>query len=321
MQDTPGAPTIEPDPAALPDLASPYPLTPEQICEYREKGHTCLRGLASADEVAAYRPWIEAAARAHGLETRALADRDTYGQAFLQVINLWLQSQAVQAFVFARRFARVAAELMGVEAVRLYHDQALFKEPGGGPTPWHQDQFYWPLATDQTITLWMPLVDVPPEVGTMRFASRSHRLGHLGDYRIGDESQAVLARRIAELGLAVESHGAAAAGDATFHAGWTVHGAGPNPTPTMRSVMTVIYFADGARVTPLDHPNRALDRAMYLPGCEPGALAASVLTPRLYPRDPGALPEPPPAARDVRGWLRQALAAAAEVPGTPHQGS
>ncbi len=37
------------------------------------------------------------------------------------------------------------------------------------------------------------------------------------------------------------------AGDATFHAGWTLHGAPPNLTGTLRSVMTVIYFADGLR--------------------------------------------------------------------------
>ena len=61
-----------------------------------------------------------------------------------------------------------AAHLLGVDGVRLSHDQALFKEPGGGRTPWHQDQCYWPLDTDKTITMWMPLVDVPGEVGTRR---------------------------------------------------------------------------------------------------------------------------------------------------------
>jgi ectoine hydroxylase-related dioxygenase (phytanoyl-CoA dioxygenase family) len=296
-----------------PDLSSDYAIPAERIREFREKGHTCLRGLASREEVAAYGPAIEAAAHAHKLEKRALAERDTYGQAFLQIVNLWLHSRAVQAFVFSRRFARAAAQLLGVPVVRLYHDQALFKEPGGGFTPWHQDQFYWPLASDATITLWMPLVDVPPEVGTMRFASGSHRLGHLGEYRIGDESQVVLDRVLAEKGLAIETHGALAAGDATFHAGWTVHGAGPNPTPLMRSVMTVIYFADGTRVAALDHPNRAFDAAMYLPGCRPGELARSALTPRLYPPEFERMPDPPREACDTLAWIAQAARAARAV--------
>jgi ectoine hydroxylase-related dioxygenase (phytanoyl-CoA dioxygenase family) len=81
--------------------------------------------------------------------------------------------------VLSKRFARVAATLLDVESVRLYHDQALCKEPGGGRTPWHQDQYYWPLDTDRTITLWMPVVDVPADVGSMTFASGSHRLGDL----------------------------------------------------------------------------------------------------------------------------------------------
>ena len=69
---------------------------------------------------------------------------------------------------------------MGVDGVRLYHDQALYKEPGGGFTPWHQDQTYWPLDTTHTITMWMPLLDIPPNVGSMRFASGSHAFGNLG---------------------------------------------------------------------------------------------------------------------------------------------
>lgn len=42
------------------------------------------------------------------------------------------KSEIIQRFVMARRFAKVAAELMGVDGVRIYHDQALFKEPSGG---------------------------------------------------------------------------------------------------------------------------------------------------------------------------------------------
>jgi len=30
-----------------------------------------------------------------------------------------------------QRLARVAAELLGVSGVRLYHDQSLYREPGG----------------------------------------------------------------------------------------------------------------------------------------------------------------------------------------------
>lgn len=244
-----------------------------------------MRGLASADEVAAFRPALVEAGQASRYDHRPLEERDTYGRAFVQMFNLWRRSEAARAFVFAERFASVAAQLLEVPAVRLYHDQALFKEPGGGFTPWHQDQFYWPLDTDRTITLWMPLVPVAAEMGPMVFASGSHRDGHLGEYPIGDESQRVFDALVEERGFARAGGGAFEPGDATFHSGWTLHAAPGNPTDRMREVMTIIYFADGTRVTELDHPNRKFDRDAWLPGCEPGEPAASPLNPVLGRRE------------------------------------
>lgn len=58
--------------------------------------------------------------------------------------------------------------------MRLYHDQALYKEAGGGPTPWHADQYYWPLTTDRVVTAWVPLQPVSPDMGPLAFAERTH---------------------------------------------------------------------------------------------------------------------------------------------------
>jgi ectoine hydroxylase-related dioxygenase (phytanoyl-CoA dioxygenase family) len=267
----------------VPDLSDEYSVPPEVAQQFQRDGHTVLRGLASADEIAAYRPVIEEATIADSRETRPMEERDTYGKAFLQVPNLWRRHEAVRRFVFARRFAKVAADLLGVEGVRLYHDQALFKEAGGGRTPWHQDQYYWPFDGDQTITMWMPLVDVPPEIGTMTFVSGSHKLGYLGSYAISDESERTFDAMIKEKALSLETHGAAKAGDATFHAGWMLHSAPPNPTGVLRSVMTVIYFADGLRVSEPNSDAQAFDLKIWLPGLNPGDLAASEKNPLLYP--------------------------------------
>ena len=209
--------------------------------------------------------------------------RDTYGKAFLQSMNLWRLDEEVKAFVWSPRFARVAAALLGVDGVRLYHDQALFKEPGGGPTPWHQDQVYWPLDTDRTITMWMPLVDVPAEVGSMTFVSGSNRLGDLGSYDISDASDGAVSELLAERDLAMHTYGAVRAGDATFHAGWTLHRAGPNPTDHVREVMTVIWYADGARVVEPENDLQRLDLAMWLQGSTPGHAADGPRNPLLWP--------------------------------------
>lgn len=270
--------------SSLPELSDTYIVTPEQVDYYRKNGHVLLRGVCSPEEIAAYRKVLVEAVNRYNTETRPLEERDTYGKAFLQIMNLWENDEAARKFVLAKRFARIAADLMGVDGVRLYHDQALFKEAGGGHTPWHQDQYYWPLDTDHTITMWMPLVDVSAEMGTMTFASGSHQSGFLGHLEISDESEAHFQRFVQERGFTLTPSGAMEAGDATFHSGWTLHSAPGNATDRTREVMTIIYMADGVRILRPDNKNRQADLDRWLPGCKPGELAASRLNPLLYSR-------------------------------------
>ncbi|MGZ6023312.1 MAG: phytanoyl-CoA dioxygenase family protein [Rhizomicrobium sp.] len=267
----------------LPPLNDPHVMSADAIASIREKGHAVVRGLASADEVAAFRPAIESAVQRHAGNQVPLEERGTYGKAFLQVTNIWQYEASVKQFVFAPRFAKAAADLLGVPAVRLYHDQALCKEPGGGHTPWHQDQNFWPLDTDQTITMWMPLVDVPADVGSMTFGNGTHKRGEIGQWFIGDDSEAKFATLVEREKLPTETHGAMSAGDATFHKGWTLHRAPANPTGLMRTVMTIIYFADGTRVGAIDSRMRRWDHKTWLADIPTGELAAGPLNPRLWP--------------------------------------
>ena len=89
----------------LPDLSSDYTLTPEQIESYRQNGHVLLRRVCTPEEVAAYRTALTEAAYHYNVETRPMEERDTYGKAFLQVMNLWVKDDGVRRYVLARRFA------------------------------------------------------------------------------------------------------------------------------------------------------------------------------------------------------------------------
>lgn len=269
----------------IPQLDSEYPLSPGQVQSFQRDGHICLRGVCTPEEMAFYSPRFAEAVAERSRAVKPMDERDTYGKAFLQIMNLWREDAALKQFVFARRFAKIAADLLGVSGVRLYHDQALYKEPFGGHTPWHQDQHYWPLATDHTVTLWMPLVDITADMGVMDFASGSHQMGYLGDMPISDESEAAWSALIQEKGFAVANHGDMRAGDATFHTGWTLHAALANSTPRMRDVMTIIYYADGTKVGPADNQNRKNDLDAWIPGGIPCELAASPLNPLLYSRN------------------------------------
>lgn len=267
----------------LPDLSSPYPLSEAQQAQYQNEGWILLRHVATPTEIAPYRRVITAMTDEFAKKYPPLEKRDTYGKAFIQFSNIWMLSDDVKRFVIARRFARIAAELMGVEGVRLYHDQALYKEPLGGLTPWHQDQQYWPLDGAKCVTMWMPLVDCSAQMGTMRFASGSQVLGYLGHENISDDSEARFDALVAERNFPLAYAGDMEAGDATFHNGWTLHGAPGNAdTERTREVMTIIYVEDGATVTVPDHANRENDLRNWFPGLQPGDKAASALNPLLY---------------------------------------
>jgi ectoine hydroxylase-related dioxygenase (phytanoyl-CoA dioxygenase family) len=263
----------------FPSLSSDYLLSQSQINDYQTNGHIFLKELATPPEVSFYREGILDAVKKLNTEKRKLEDRDTYGKAFLQIYNLWRQNEMLKTFVLSKRFAHVAAKLMGVEKVRLYHDQALFKEPGGGPTPWHQDQYYWPLDTNNTITMWMPLINITEDMGIMRFASESHKLGYVTAEAISDASEQFFNDFVKQNNFKVEGTKHANAGDATFHSGWTLHQAPANKSGVMREVMTIIYFPDKTKVLKPDHHNRQLDLDTWLMSIPPGEYAASELNP------------------------------------------
>jgi ectoine hydroxylase-related dioxygenase (phytanoyl-CoA dioxygenase family) len=257
-------------------------LNSDQVRYYTQNGHVLVKEVAPPSTLRVISDPLRASVR-KVMETKDPQGRvENYGGMFQQVTNVWRLDPVLREFIFSRRFAKIAADLMGVHGIRLYHDQALFKPRGGKPTPWHQDQIYWPLDTEKTITMWMPLVPVDDTTGTMSFVDGSHRTGSLLDAAIGMEAETFFEGWVKEGNRPVTSY-ALAPGDATFHAGWTVHRAYPNTGDRMREVITIIYYADGTRIMTPDSKYRQVDMEVFHPGQKPGDLAASELNPLLYP--------------------------------------
>jgi len=117
-------------------------LAPDLPGRFEEDGFALVEGALGADALAAVRPAVAQVAGASSQAEVPMRERGTYQQAFIQEVNLWQRFAAVRPLVCSPRLARMAADLMGVDGVRLYHDQALVKEAGGGSTPWHCDQHY-----------------------------------------------------------------------------------------------------------------------------------------------------------------------------------
>ncbi|GLS83712.1 phytanoyl-CoA dioxygenase family protein [Paraferrimonas haliotis] len=275
-------------------LLTPIEVSPTLIEQFKRDGHVRIDQLLTEQEVGEFRAVVNAAVadRRTKIEQIPLEERDTYGKAFLQIMNLWEEYQAVAHWVLSKKLASVAAQLLEVDKVRVYHDQALYKEAGGGITPWHQDQYYWPLETNKFVTMWMPLMDVTQLMGTLDFASGTGNVGYLGDIPISDESEAILGQMCKERGFEIVNHGDMSAGDATFHSGWCLHSASNNASSVLREAMTIIWFEDGARI--IDDPDpqqrwnkgRRDDMQRWLPDRSPGQVADGRLTPLISPFDP-----------------------------------
>jgi len=261
-------------------LDTPFAIADDVLARYRNDGFVRLPNLLDPQELACYGAEITRLTLALNTQDKPLEERETYDRAFLQVMNLWRSSEEARRFVFGKRLAGVAAQLLGVKAVRLYHDQSLYKEPSGGITPAHADQYYWPLATDRAVTAWIPLQPVPLEMGPLEFYAGSHRSEIGRDLPISDESEARITADMEAQGFPID-RAAYALGDVSFHGGWTFHRAGPNRSREPRSVMTMIYIdADMSVAEPMNRMQQS-DLAQWLPGLQPGDLAASPLNPLL----------------------------------------
>lgn len=182
----------------LESLRIPYRLTEEQIDFYVRNRFIKLKQVLDRRTLEFFNEVITNRVASMNRETRPLEERTTYGKAFLQLFNLWREDEVVKRLVFSERLAKIAADLMQVQGVRLYHDQALFKEGGGGITPWHADQYYWPLDSDKTVTAWIPLQHTPLEMGPLEFSAGSHRIVEGRDLEIGDESEAFIRQRVTD---------------------------------------------------------------------------------------------------------------------------
>ncbi len=258
-----------------------YSVTPAQVNYFNENGFIKIKNIFEPAVIDYMNIVISKEVDRLNNQQIPLEERDTYGKAFLQIMNLWMHTSAVKDIVFSKKIAQIATGLMQTAGVRLYHDQALFKEPKGGHTPWHADQYYWPLATENTVTAWIPLQATPLNYGPLEFSAGSNKLTAGRDKQISDESQAFLE---AELKRNAFNHVVEPfdVGEISFHRGWLYHRAGPNVSGNMRKVMTMIYMdKDTVLKTPENH-NQQADWDTWCPGATVGEIVNTPLNPVLY---------------------------------------
>ncbi|MGP9539321.1 phytanoyl-CoA dioxygenase family protein [Brachybacterium sp. AOP43-C2-M15] len=262
-------------------MTTPFQLAEEDRRFFDENGYIKLRGVLDRAQLEHFGPLITEQVIALNTQDLPLEERDTYGKAFLQIENLWRHDEAVSRFVHSPDLARLAAGLLGVRAVRLYHDQALYKEPSGGITPWHADQYYWPMDSDRCCTVWIPLQDTGPEMGPLTFYAGSHTFSEGRDLPISDDSERRIAELMTEQGFSRDDN-PYQLGDISFHLGWTFHGAGANQGQEPRRVMTIIYMDADMVIKEPTNDNQQADLENWLVDSQPGDTVGGPFNPLLY---------------------------------------
>jgi len=265
-------------------------MTPAQLAEcterFRRDGFVHVRGVLKTDELARYGAAVDEAVTARKKEdTRTLEQKTPYEQSFMQCQYIWEDFPDVRPLTFHPRIGELAAALIGAKRVRLWHDQALYKEAGGRETEAHQDHPYWPIAESDTATVWIPLQRVDGNTGCMGYVPGSHKgeVEFIDIFGTPGDGKRLEAKHAGTPPVFVHCE----PGDVIFHHGYTVHLAKSNRSDATRRVYTAIYFADGSHRGGM-RPHPSVDRDAIADG----AVIDGGATPVVWPLPDGRLPEP-----------------------------
>jgi len=171
-------------------------------------------------------------------------DAAYYGKVFDQLLNLWQTDEGVKALMMDERIGKMAADLAGVDAIRIWHDQALIKRPWANPTSWHIDTPFWSFSDRNAISIWIALDDATLENGCLFFIPGSCHETTFENKGIGKNMDGIF--EVYPQFLKTNSVAAPMkAGSCSFHNGLTIHGANANMTSGSRRAMTCAYMPDG----------------------------------------------------------------------------
>ena len=259
--------------------------------DFRRDGFVVVPDLLSEDDLNRYGAAVDkAVAHRKRFDSRKLGEKSPYEQSFIQCINLWEDSAEVRPLTFHPIICETAARLLGVDAIRLWHDQALYKEAGGRLTDPHQDQPYWPMNETDTITAWIPFDGSTHATGCMGYIPGSHAVGLREFVNIFKPEDALEVLKMPEIKDTPPVWVEVPRGGVAFHHGLTVHMAKANSSAATRRVHTMIFFRDGSTRN-TRFPHDSVERYKI----KIGAPIDSPVTPIAWPREAGDLPEPPDA--------------------------
>lgn len=147
-------------------------LDQQTVKHFQKDGVTVLRGLFS-DWVEVLRDGIAANMAEPNPNARIYQEGDDSGRFFVDYCS-WPRIPQYRDFIFNSSVAEIGAELMDSKQVQLFHEHVLVKEAQTAiPTPWHHDMPYYCVEGPKTVSLWLPMDEIPRE-RTLEFVAGSH---------------------------------------------------------------------------------------------------------------------------------------------------
>jgi ectoine hydroxylase-related dioxygenase (phytanoyl-CoA dioxygenase family) len=262
-------------------MNTPYPITlsDQTIAEFRAKGFVRTDDVLSQEEIERFGAAVDReVAERTADDGRSLDEKSRYEQSFIQCMRLWETCPEVLPLSCHAGLAGIAAQLLGVDSVRMWQDQALYKEPGGKETTPHQDETFWAIGEEPLVSAWIPFDDVTRDSGAMAYVPGSHHAGMLKVVDITHRSEPYAILKDPALQGRRPEVVQVRAGSVIWHHGLTVHQASANRTDRTRRVFTVVYIASNARRIQ-SWPTYPLDRE----GIEVGEVLRGDSMPVLWP--------------------------------------
>jgi phytanoyl-CoA hydroxylase len=259
-------------------------LTPQEVERFYRDGYLRFRRVLTDEGVETLRGALDDVIReeqtldnlpnrppefAYGHDRKAAATLERPARAIHQFVNMWKVSPAFREVIDNPLIVGAIRDLMGVDHIRLWHDQVISKPPGdNGHFACHHDFYFWPLDRPAMISCWLALDDATPANGCMHVVPGSHRDPrfqpadcemseelHLSPVPLGPGEPGSLYQDIRtwmpDRAVPVPLQ----AGECMFHHCLNYHMTPHNTTDRQRRAFVMIFMPDGTRYLRAQSPN------------------------------------------------------------------
>jgi ectoine hydroxylase-related dioxygenase (phytanoyl-CoA dioxygenase family) len=263
------------------ELDAPCPLSDSDVSSYRQFGWLKVSNAVSSEVALTLRDAFLDVAAQHQPKAESLDPNQTNHANSEEInrqhvlyndIDRWID--VFRQTVLSRRLGSIAGQLLGCDPVQHFRSSIFAKDPevaGGTATSLHQDYPYEPFDRSRSLTIWLALMDLVPEMGTLRFVDGSHRFGVLGRDELYRPDHDYVQHLQQTEGWKLSKPAELGAGDATVHADLTLHGADSNLGDGPRIALSVIYFDPATLYTgaPSSHVDgfKLQSNAVFDPKC------------------------------------------------------